>query len=112
MGDPRLAASAERLVRRDIIPSLAPAAGLDLAAYAGAVLDRFRHPAIRHRLSQIAWDGSQKLPYRLLDTTGEAHAAGRPVDRLAVQVAAGTAFIRQIGRRSGRARVGKDGEKP
>src|SRR3546814_9290484 len=70
----------------------------DLAAYAGAVLDRFRNPAIRHRLSQIAWDGSQKLPYRLLDTTGEAHAAGRPVDRLAVPVAAWMAFIRRMAR--------------
>src|SRR3546814_17041221 len=62
MGDPRLATFAERLGRSDIIPSLAPAAGLDLSAYAGSVLDRFRNPAIRHRLSQIAWDGSQKLP--------------------------------------------------
>jgi len=98
MGDPRLAAFAERLVRDDIIPSLAPAAGLDLSAYAGAVLDRFRNPAIRHRLAQIAWDGSQKLPYRLLDTTEEARAAGRPVDRLAVPVAAWMAFVRRMAR--------------
>src|SRR3546814_19770379 len=70
----------------------------DLAAYAGAVLDRFRNPAIRHRLSQIAWDGSPKLPYRLLDTPGEAHAAGRPVDRLAVPVAPWMAFISRMAR--------------
>src|SRR3546814_6674411 len=37
MGDPRLAAFAERLVRSDIIPSLAPAAGLDLFASAGEI---------------------------------------------------------------------------
>src|SRR3546814_11384792 len=80
------------------MPSLAPAAGLDLSAYAGAVLDRFRNPAIRHRLSQIAWDGSQKLPYRLLDTTDAARAAGRPVARLAVPVAAWWALIRRLAR--------------
>jgi len=31
-----------------------------------AILKRFRNPAIRHALAQIAWDGSQKLPFRLL----------------------------------------------
>lgn len=57
------------------------------------MLERFRNPAIRHLLSQIAWDGSQKLPYRLLDTTAAAIRAGRPVDRLAVPVAAWMHFV-------------------
>jgi fructuronate reductase len=94
MADPVLAGFIERLVRDDIIPSLGVVAGLDLAGYADQVLERFRNPAIRHHLSQIAWDGSQKLPYRLLDTVGEALAHDRPVDRLAVPVAGWIAFIR------------------
>ncbi len=32
------------------------------------MLERFRNPAIRHRTWQIAMDGSQKLPQRLLGT--------------------------------------------
>lgn len=95
MSDPALAGFVTRLVHQDIRASLPPVDGLDTETYANAVLDRFRNPAIRHLLSQIAWDGSQKLPYRLLDTTREALEAGRPVDRLAVPVAAWIAFIRR-----------------
>jgi fructuronate reductase len=95
MSDPALAAFVTRLVHQDIRASLPPVDGLDTESYANTVLDRFRNPAIRHLLAQIAWDGSQKLPYRLLDTVREALEAGRPVDRLAVPVAAWIAFIRR-----------------
>ena len=92
MADPALARFVERLVRDDIAPTLAPSP-LDLEAYARDILQRFRNPAIGHRLSQIAWDGSQKLPYRLLDTVRDALAAGRTVERLAVPVAAWMLFV-------------------
>lgn len=95
MSDSRLDAFVTRLVHHDIRASLPAVEGLDTRAYADAVLDRFRNPAIRHLLSQIAWDGSQKLPYRLLDTVRDALGAGRPVDRLAVPVAAWIAFLRR-----------------
>lgn len=95
MSDNELEGFVTRLVHRDIAASLAPVEGLDKAAYADAVLNRFRNPEIRHLLSQIAWDGSQKLPYRLLDTTRAALDAGRGVERLAVPVAAWIAFLRR-----------------
>jgi fructuronate reductase len=95
MSDAALEGFVTRLVHQDIAASLAPVEGLDKAAYANAVLDRFRNPEIRHLLSQIAWDGSQKLPYRLLDTTRAALDAGRDVERLAVPVAAWIAFLRR-----------------
>ena len=95
MSDPALAGFITRLVHYDIAASLPRVDGLDVAAYADAVLDRFRNPTIRHLLSQIAWDGSQKLPYRLLDTIAAALDAGRPVDRLAVPIAAWIAFLKR-----------------
>ncbi|NML07688.1 mannitol dehydrogenase family protein [Sphingomonas sp. G-3-2-10] len=95
MSDPSLEAFITRLAHDDIRPSLPTVEGLDSESYANAVLNRFRNPAIRHLLSQIAWDGSQKLPYRLLDTTLAALEAGRPVDRLAVPIAAWIAFLRR-----------------
>lgn len=98
MADPELAAFAERLMRDDIAPSLTPPPGLDLAGYISDVLARFRNPAIRHLLAQIAWDGSQKLPYRLLDTTREALAAGRSVERLALPIAAWLRFLASAAR--------------
>jgi fructuronate reductase len=92
MGDPALARVVERMMREDVAPTLR-APELDVPAYIGQVLDRFRNPAIVHRLSQIAWDGSQKLRFRLLETAFETLAAGRPVDRLAGGVAAWIGFV-------------------
>jgi fructuronate reductase len=92
MAAPDLAGFVERLMRRDIAPTLAKTADLDLGAYVVDILARFRNPAIAHQLAQIAWDGSQKLPFRLLGTIADALAAGRPVERLAVPVAAWMLF--------------------
>jgi fructuronate reductase len=92
MGDSALGGFVERLMRQDIAPTLPRAAGLDLGAYIGDILARFRNPAIAHQLSQIAWDGSQKLPFRLLGTIADALAAGRPISRLAAPVAAWMLF--------------------
>jgi fructuronate reductase len=49
----------------------------DLAAYRAALLDRFANPRIRHQLGQIAADGSQKLPVRILPALRLERAAGR-----------------------------------
>jgi fructuronate reductase len=98
MADPWLADFVEAMVRDEIVPTLRAPAGLDLAEYATQILARFRNPAIGHLLSQIAWDGSQKLPYRLLDTIAEARAAGRPIARLALAVAAWMRFVQRAGR--------------
>lgn len=93
MDDAPLAAFVRAMMREDIAPTLRAPAGLDIPAYVEALLARFRNPAIAHRLSQIAWDGSQKLPIRLLGTVTDALAAGRPIDRLAVPVAAWIRFV-------------------
>jgi fructuronate reductase len=99
MADPALAAFVEAMMRQEIAPSLTSAPGLDLDAYIAAVLTRFRNPAIEHHLSQIAWDGSQKLPFRLLGTIADALDAGRPYDRLALGVAGWMGFVRERARR-------------
>jgi fructuronate reductase len=100
VGDPALEGFVRRLIDEDIIPSLQPSP-LDLPRYAAEILARFRNPAVGHKLAQIAWDGSQKLPYRLLDTVADALTAGRSVERLAVPVAAWILFVE----RQARARV-------
>jgi fructuronate reductase len=97
MSDPALSAFVERLVIEDIIPTLEPSP-VRLSRYAEETFDRFRNPTIHHRLSQIAWDGSQKLPYRLLDTIVEARSMERPIDRLAVPIAAWILFLERQAR--------------
>jgi fructuronate reductase len=49
----------------------------DLAAYRAALLERFANPRMRHALAQIATDGSQKLPVRILPVLRRERAAGR-----------------------------------
>ena len=98
MADARLARFIETMMRREIAPALPAAQGLDLDPYIGQILARFRNPAIAHRLSQIAWDGSQKLPFRLLEPISAALAAGLPIDHMAAGVAAWMAFARRQAR--------------
>lgn len=77
VADPGLRALAGQLMLDEAAPTVPPAPGLDLAAYADALLDRFADPALRHRLSQIAMDGTQKIPQRWLDTALARHRQGR-----------------------------------
>ena len=72
IADPVFAGFAQHLWREEIIPVLAAPPGADLPAYASALLKRYRNPAIRHRCWQIAMDGSQKLPQRILGTLAAA----------------------------------------
>jgi fructuronate reductase len=83
------------LMREDIKPTLRAPRGLDLQSYIETILRRFCNPAIHHALAQIASDGSQKLPFRLLGTIADNLAAGRPIDRLCVPVAAWLHFVRR-----------------
>ncbi|RZF64974.1 mannitol dehydrogenase family protein [Sphingomonas populi] len=68
--------------------TLNPPEGLDIAAYRTALMGRFANSALQHRTRQIAMDGSQKLPQRLLATIAERRAGGASVDALALAVAA------------------------
>ena len=79
---------------REIVPMVPAPPGVDLHAYTAALLGRFGNTAIRHRTWQIAMDGSQKLPQRLLTTVRERLAAGQPIPCLALAVAA---WIRYAG---------------
>lgn len=49
----------------------------ELTAYQDALLERWANPRIRHTLAQIAADGSQKLPVRILPALRAERAAGR-----------------------------------
>jgi len=59
-----------------------------VADYRGALLDRFGNPRVRHQLSQIASDGSGKLPVRIIPALRAERAEGRmPVGCAAVLAA-------------------------
>jgi fructuronate reductase len=95
MGDAALSSFIRRMMIEDIRAGLAVPAGFDLDQYIEAILRRFRNPTIRHLLSQIVWDGSQKLPFRVLPTVVDNLAAGRSIARLCVPLAAWFHFIQR-----------------
>jgi fructuronate reductase len=94
VGDTALRTYVEALWTQEIIPAVPPPPGVSLQDYADALMTRFANPAIRHRTWQIAMDGSQKLPQRLLGTVRERLVRGQPIPRLALAVAA---WIRYVG---------------
>lgn len=93
MRDPLLGGFVARLMREDIAREVDAPQGFDVQAYAAAIVERFRNPAVRHLLSQVAWDGSQKIPVRWLGMIRGALAAGRPIARLCLPVAAWLQFV-------------------
>lgn len=68
--------------------TLDPVPGVDLDAYAADLEARFRNPAIAHETYQIAMDGTQKLPQRLVEPAVTALERGEPLDAFAFAVAA------------------------
>ncbi|WP_280540692.1 mannitol dehydrogenase family protein [Chromohalobacter sp. 11-W] len=88
VGRPEFAALLRGYMRREAAPTLAMPADTDLEAYADSLLSRFTNDSLRHRLQQIAMDGSQKLPQRWLDGARKQLDAGGEIACTALGVAA------------------------
>jgi fructuronate reductase len=69
----------------------------EVAGYRQALFDRFANPNIRHRLAQIAADGSQKVPIRALPVLRAARADGELPSGATRFVAAWIAHLRGHG---------------
>ena len=76
-----------------MIPTLAQPDGVDLVAYGDRVLARYANPGLRHTTVQIAMDGSQKLPQRLVAPALAAIGAGRRPHAITLGVAAWMAYV-------------------
>lgn len=68
--------------------SLPAGAGLDSAVYTAELTKRYDNPALRHRTAQIANDGSQKLPQRVIATALDRMQAGAAIRHLMLTPAA------------------------
>lgn len=93
VGSPAFQAFVKKLWSDEIIPTLAPPEDVDLHRYAGDLLGRYTNPSIRHRTWQIAMDGSQKLPQRLLGTVADNIRDGRACEGLFLAVAAWMVYV-------------------
>lgn len=68
-------------------------AGFDIEAYKQQLRERFSNKALKHRTWQIAMDGSQKLPQRLLETLREQLQGNGHIDILCLGVAAWIRYV-------------------
>lgn len=84
---PAMATYVRGLMDREATPTLPILSDIDLEAYKSALLERFANPALQHRTWQIAMDGSQKLPQRLLGTIRDRLATNQPFGLAALAVA-------------------------
>jgi fructuronate reductase len=91
--DDTLAGATRRLLYGDVLPTLAAPDGLDLPDYCEQLMARFANPNLRHSTSQVAMDGSQKLPNRILGTISDRLAAGATPQSAVLVVAAWMAYV-------------------
>ena len=90
---PDFVAFMRRLMADEVVPTLTVPRGVDVAAYQQALVTRFANPALPHRTQQIAMDGSQKLPQRLLGTVRDNLSAARSIEMLALAVAGWMRYV-------------------
>jgi len=93
MVDANFVALIRGLMDEEVMPTLNVPPGADFAGFRRSVPKRFANPALKHRCWQIAMDGSQKLPQRLLGTARERLQAGGPIPRIALAVAAWMRYV-------------------
>ncbi|MFI0471610.1 mannitol dehydrogenase family protein [Halomonas sp. HMF6819] len=74
-------------MRQEAAPTLDMPKEIDLDAYADSLLARFANDSLRHKLQQIAMDGSQKLPQRWLQVAEANLACGRDTACVALGLA-------------------------
>lgn len=96
VANPAFARLIRGLMDEEVTPTLPLPPGADVAGYKASLLARFANPALKHRTWQIAMDGSQKLPQRLLGTARDRLAAGAPIPRIALGVAAWMRYVTGI----------------
>ncbi|MEM7753253.1 MAG: mannitol dehydrogenase family protein, partial [Pseudomonadota bacterium] len=93
VAQPEFAAFCDALWQDEILPTVPPPEGEDLTAYTQALMARYQNPNIRHRTWQIAMDGSQKLPQRILGTVRDRLAAGSVPAGLCLVVAGWMRYV-------------------
>ncbi|QPL44844.1 mannitol dehydrogenase family protein [Halomonas sp. A40-4] len=84
----KLRALLHRYMLEEAAPTLEMPEGIDLDAYADSLLARFANDSLRHRLHQIAMDGSQKLPQRWLSAALKRAGVGQSSPCVALGMAA------------------------
>lgn len=93
MDSPDYRTAVKALMLQEQAVTLSMPHGTRLNDYAELLISRFANPSLKHRTWQIAMDGSQKLPQRLLDPIRQHLAAGHHFSHLALGIAGWMRYI-------------------
>ncbi|WP_410677505.1 fructuronate reductase [Citrobacter braakii] len=96
MSNPMYKKCALRLMLEEQAITLDMPDGTDLHKYASLLIDRFSNSALRHKTWQIAMDGSQKLPQRLLDPARIHLSCKRDFRLTALGIAAWLRYVKGV----------------
>ncbi|MCD1126212.1 fructuronate reductase [Jinshanibacter sp. LJY008] len=92
MTDSAYRTAAHRLMLQEQAPTLS-LKNVDLASYADRLIERYSNPSLKHRTWQIAMDGTQKLPQRMLDSVRWHLAHKGNFDCLALGIAGWMRYV-------------------
>ena len=94
MRDPMLLAYAKRCLTEDILPTITPPKGLDLNKYSNTILERFANDSLNHLSTQVAMDGSQKIPLRWIPTIEKNLDTNKIPKHLLLAITAWSLYLR------------------
>jgi fructuronate reductase len=101
MSDPAFVNMITLYMAREAGETVKAPAGFDIESYKAQLRDRFFNKALKHRTWQIAMDGSQKLPQRLLETLREQLAGNGHIDIICLAVAAWIRYVSGVDEQGG-----------
>ena len=84
------------LWEKEIIPTLETPEGENLNDYCSKLLERYQNSALEHKTWQIAMDGSQKIPQRILETVSDLLKNKKNFQGLALAIAGWIKYVTGI----------------
>jgi fructuronate reductase len=93
MNEPAFVTMIKTYMAREAGETLIAPAGFDIEAYKRQLCQRFSNKALKHRTWQIAMDGSQKLPQRMLESLRAQLKTNGHIDIICLGVAAWIRYI-------------------
>lgn len=99
MSEPAFVRMIRLYMEREAGETITAPDGFDIGLYQAQLRDRFFNKALKHRTWQIAMDGSQKLPQRLLESLREQLAGQGHIDIICLAVAAWIRYVSGVDER-------------
>ena len=96
MAIPEMCDYADIFMRTEAATSLKLPDGLDIDAYREGLKKRYKNSALQHRTWQIAMDGSQKIPQRLLGTLRHQLETKGPISACSLALAAWMRYVMAV----------------